>query len=767
MWEAINNFLVAVDDKVWGVPLMVLIIAGGVLLTSRLGFLQVRRLPLALKWMFKNEEEGDGEISSFAALCTALSATIGTGNIVGVATAVCAGGPGALFWMIVAAFFGMATKFSEGLLAVKYRVVAEDGHSLGGPFYYIEKGMGPKWKWLGKIFAFFGVCVGLFGIGTFSQVNGISSAVQNFFDPDKTNCINIPFLGQYSVAVVVSSLILAFCVAAILIGGLKRIATVSQIIVPFMAVIYIIFSITLIICNITEIPAAIVTVVKAAFNPSAVTGGVVGSMIVAMQKGVARGIFSNEAGLGSAAIAHSAADTPGPVQQGMYGIFECFADTIVICSLTALTIICSGVEIPFGVKPGSELDNEAFSRATSVYYADQVVPMLPKALSNGICSLNENELRLAFSCLMRLDKEGNLTDYRFVKSIIRSRVKGVYSEINALLAGTADAEIKAKYADVIDQLPAMKELYGHRARLRKERGCMDIESGEVKLILDENGRCIDVKKRTSGESESMIEEFMLLANQCAAHFARVKQIPFVYRVHEEPNAEKLERLHALLQACGINDHFAKDVPTPKELSAILEGVRGTPYEQIINTGMLRCMSKALYEEKPKGHYGLVLKDYAHFTSPIRRYPDLAIHRIMTDMLKGTEKETMILRYTDFAERASKQSSEREVIAMQIERKAEDCYKAEYARRHLGECYEGTISGVTQRGLFIELDNGVEGFVPASSLTPSGTSLTEGVRLTDPASGKTWSLGDKMMITIVRADVNLGKIDFEVAPAAQA
>ena len=419
------------------------------------------------------------------------------------------------------------------------------------------------------------------------------------------------------------------------------------------------------------------------------------------------------------------------------------------------------------VKPGTELDNEAFSRATSVYYADQVVPMLPKALSNGICSLNENELRLAFSCLMRLDKEGNLTDYRFVKSIIRSRVKGVYSEINALLAGTADAEIKAKYADVIDQLPAMKELYGHRARLRKERGCMDIESGEVKLILDENGRCIDVKKRTSGESESMIEEFMLLANQCAAHFARVKQIPFVYRVHEEPNAEKLERLHALLQACGINDHFAKDVPTPKELSAILEGVRGTPYEQIINTGMLRCMSKALYEEKPKGHYGLVLKDYAHFTSPIRRYPDLAIHRIMTDMFKGTEKETMILRYTDFAERASKQSSEREVIAMQIERKAEDCYKAEYARRHLGECYEGTISGVTQRGLFIELDNGVEGFVPASSLTPSGTSLTEGVRLTDPASGKTWSLGDKMMITIVRADVNLGKIDFEVAPAAKA
>ena len=342
MWEAINSFLTTVDDLVWGVPLMVLIMAGGILLTARLGLLQIRRLPLALKWMFKNEEEGDGEISSFAALCTALSATIGTGNIVGVATAVCAGGPGALFWMILAAFFGMATKFSEGLLAVKYRVVAEDGHSLGGPFYYIEKGMGSKWKWLAKIFAFFGVCVGLFGIGTFSQVNGISSAVQNFFDPNKSNCVNIPFLGEYSWAVVISSLILAACVAAILIGGLKRIATVSQIIVPFMAVIYLIFSVALILLNITEIPAAIVTVVKGAFNPSAVTGGVVGTMIVSMQKGVARGIFSNEAGLGSAPIAAAAAQTKEPVRQGLVTMTGTFIDTIIVCTMTGLSIVMMG-----------------------------------------------------------------------------------------------------------------------------------------------------------------------------------------------------------------------------------------------------------------------------------------------------------------------------------------------------------------------------------------------------------------------------------------
>lgn len=343
MWEAINSFLGAVDNFVWGVPLMVLIMAGGLLLTVRLGLLQVRKLPLALKWMVKNEEGGEGEISSFAALCTALSATIGTGNIVGVATAVCAGGPGALFWMIVAAFLGMATKYSEGLLAVKYRVVAEDGHSLGGPFYYIEQGMGSKWKWLAKIFAFFGVCVGLFGIGTFSQVNGIASAINNFFDPNNAHCVKIlPFLGEYSWSVVIASLLLAFCVAAVLIGGVKRIASVSQIIVPFMAIIYFAFAIILVLCNITAVPMAIKTIVVAAFDPKAITGGVVGSMIVAMQKGVARGIFSNEAGLGSAPIAAAAAQTKEPVRQGLVSMTGTFIDTIVICTLTGLSIVLTG-----------------------------------------------------------------------------------------------------------------------------------------------------------------------------------------------------------------------------------------------------------------------------------------------------------------------------------------------------------------------------------------------------------------------------------------
>ena len=206
MWETINEVLATIDDFVWGVPLIVLILSGGLLLTIRTKVLQVRHLPLALKWMIKNEEEGEGEVTSFGALCTALSATIGTGNIVGVATAICGGGPGAVFWMVVAAFLGMATKYSEGLLAVKYRVVDENNHALGGPFYYIELGMGKKFKWLAKIFAFFGVCVGLFGIGTFTQVNGIASAVQTFFDPNSANTVTIPGIGTYSWAVVVASL---------------------------------------------------------------------------------------------------------------------------------------------------------------------------------------------------------------------------------------------------------------------------------------------------------------------------------------------------------------------------------------------------------------------------------------------------------------------------------------------------------------------------------------------------------------------------------
>lgn len=365
MWDTINNFLVKVDDFVWGPPLMVLILLGGIYLTLRMGVLQIRKLPLALKWMVKNEESGEGEVTSFGALCTALSATIGTGNIVGVATAIATGGPGALFWMEVAAFFGMATKYAEGLLAVKYRVVDKDNHTLGGPFYYIERGMGAKWKWLAKLFAFFGICAGLLGIGTFSQVNGISSAVNRFFDPDMSCTVTIPGIGTYSWAVVISSLILSACVALVLIGGIKRIANVSQIVVPFMAIIYVVFCLVLLICNVKAIPDAVVTIVKAAFEPAAVTGGAVGSLMIAMQKGVARGIFSNEAGLGSAPIAAAAAQTKEPVRQGLISMTGTFIDTILICTMTGLSIVITGAWQQPGLE-GVEITTHAFNQGLPI-----------------------------------------------------------------------------------------------------------------------------------------------------------------------------------------------------------------------------------------------------------------------------------------------------------------------------------------------------------------------------------------------------------------
>ena len=358
MFAQINEILIRIDDLVWGIPLIVFILAVGIMLTIRLGLLQIIHLPKALKYMFKNENDGVGEVSSFGALCTALSATIGTGNIVGVATAVCAGGPGALFWMVIAAFFGMATKYAEGVLAIKYREIDETGHALGGPFYYIEKGMGKNWSWLAKIFAFFGVCVGLMGIGTFTQVNGISSAVKNFFDPNALYTISI-LDRDYSIYVVIAGIIVSVCVALVIIGGIKRISNVTQVIVPFMAVVYISASVLLIITNISAVPAAFATIIEGAFNPSAVPGGIVGTMAIAMQKGIARGIFSNEAGLGSAPIAAAAAQTKDPVRQGLVSMTGTFIDTIVICTMTGLSIVITGAWQVEGLQ-GVEVTTYAF-----------------------------------------------------------------------------------------------------------------------------------------------------------------------------------------------------------------------------------------------------------------------------------------------------------------------------------------------------------------------------------------------------------------------
>ncbi|WMJ86533.1 alanine/glycine:cation symporter family protein [Anaerocolumna sp. MB42-C2] len=341
MSTQLNNLITWIDNLVWGLPLIILIMAVGIYLTIRLHVLQLIHLPKALKYMVKNEEGGTGEVSSFAALCTALSATIGTGNIVGVATAIVAGGPGALFWMWIAAFFGMATKYAEGLLAIKYRHIDQEGHVLGGPFYYIEKGMGIKFKWLAKLFAFFGACAGLLGIGTFTQVNGISSAVNNFFANSNSATILI-FGREYTIAIILTGLIITLCVGLVLIGGLKRISGFAQIVVPFMAIAYVLICIILLINQYKAIPGALVEIFEGAFGIKAISGGALGTIMVAMQKGIARGIFSNESGLGSAPIAAAAAQTKEPVRQGLVSMTGTFIDTIIICTMTGLSIVVTG-----------------------------------------------------------------------------------------------------------------------------------------------------------------------------------------------------------------------------------------------------------------------------------------------------------------------------------------------------------------------------------------------------------------------------------------
>lgn len=338
MFTNLNDLINRLDGIVWGLPLIVIIMTIGIYLTIRLKLLQVIHLPRALKYMVLNEEGGTGEVTSFAALCTALSATIGTGNIVGVATAIVAGGPGALFWMWLAAFFGMATKYAEGLLAVKFRKVSENGHVLGGPFYYIEMGMGSRFRWLAKLFAFFGAAAGLMGIGTFTQVNGITSAVSNFTSNIYNSNVTI-FGMEYPITVIIAGLGITLCAGLVIIGGIQRISNFAQIVVPFMAIIYVLICIIILVCNAAAIPGAVVEVVKGAFGLRAVAGGAMGAMIVAMQKGISRGIFSNESGLGSAPIAAAAAQTNEPARQGLVTMTGTFIDTIIICTMTGLSII--------------------------------------------------------------------------------------------------------------------------------------------------------------------------------------------------------------------------------------------------------------------------------------------------------------------------------------------------------------------------------------------------------------------------------------------
>ncbi len=411
------------------------------------------------------------------------------------------------------------------------------------------------------------------------------------------------------------------------------------------------------------------------------------------------------------------------------------------------------------VTKGSKLDEEAFYRGTSIYYADQVVPMLPKQLSNGICSLNPQVDRLAFSCLMDVSFEGKLLNYRFEKSVIRSRVQGVYSEVNKIIDGTAGDEIKAKYAKVIDRIPIMKELADILQKNRIERGAPEIDTQETKIITDENGVCIDVKPRTTGIAEGIIEEFMLMANNSAAALAMKEKIPFVYRVHEAPTNEKLDALRETLTALGINPGALGTNAPASELARILRENKESDRAMVINRIVLRTMMKARYSEEPLGHYGLVMPEYAHFTSPIRRYADLSIHRILTDYVYALNHDKLCRKYAAFAQSAALQASNTELSAVRCERDCENFYMAEYMKEHVGEEFDGMISGVSAGGIYVLLPNTVEGMISVAELPLGDYEVQHGVILTGAADGSIFTVGDKIRVKCVSVNVNGGFIDF--------
>ena len=359
MVETIKSINDVINGLVWGVPAMVCIIGVGILLSVRTGFIQFRKFPYAMKAtlgkIFKKSEAGEGSITPFQAVCTALAATVGTGNIAGVAGAIAIGGPGAVFWMWISALLGMCTKFAEVTLAVHFRERNEHGDYVGGPMYYIKNGLSKKWHFLAVLYAAFAVLT-VFGTGNATQVNTITTAINSALL--NYNVINESTQGMVSLTI---GIVITVVVGMVLLGGIKRIARVTEKLVPFMAVLYVILGIGVIVLNVEKVPSVFYSIFYGAFNPSAITGGVVGSLFVSMQKGVSRGIFSNEAGLGTGSIAHATADTKDPVEQGVFGIFEVFADTIVICTLTALTILCSGVTVNYGVAAGAELTISGFT----------------------------------------------------------------------------------------------------------------------------------------------------------------------------------------------------------------------------------------------------------------------------------------------------------------------------------------------------------------------------------------------------------------------
>ena len=411
------------------------------------------------------------------------------------------------------------------------------------------------------------------------------------------------------------------------------------------------------------------------------------------------------------------------------------------------------------VRDHTPLGDAAAGRGTSVYFADRVIPMLPTALSNEACSLNPAQDKLAMSVIMTMDAAGRMKNFTIHKSVIRSAVRGVYSEVNALFDGTADDETVKKYVQVSQQLDIMRELSAKLRELATERGIMELSGSESMFVLDDSGHPIDIRPRVSGESQGMIEQFMIAANIACAVFARQNKLPFVYRVHEQPSPEKLADLELLAVRLGFADKRLTDTAA---LGILMNEARPTQYARLISERILRSMAKARYSPSPLGHYGLSLKDYCHFTSPIRRFPDLVIHRVLSAFLAGGTKDALTQRYETFVSDSADNSSACEVRAMTAERECEDCYKAEYMSRFIGEEFDGVICSVTPFGLYVELANSVTGMVRTENLPEDELRYDDTASLVDRIGKPLYTVGDSLRIRVDGVSVSAGRIDFSPA-----
>lgn len=413
------------------------------------------------------------------------------------------------------------------------------------------------------------------------------------------------------------------------------------------------------------------------------------------------------------------------------------------------------------VKPFGIIDQEAKKRGTSIYYANKVVPMLPNELSCDLCSLNPNEKKLAFSVFLKLDFNGKVLDYKLKKTIISSKIKGVYEEINDILEKKENSFYFEKYKLVLEKIEIMHELYLILKNNKNKRNAVEIITKESIIKLDENKKTISVEEKKSGVAEEIIEEFMILANTAVATFAIEKKLPFIYRVHESPKSEKVFALKELLKKLQIPYKELNPPIKPYVLSNILKKYRNTNLFSILNINILRSMEKAEYKETPIGHFGLALKKYTHFTSPIRRYPDLLIHRVLSEYIKNSDLDSLNLKYKKYVKKAAKSSSKAEKKAISIERSCLDCFKAEFLEDKVGEKFKGEISSIIDRGIFVLLENTVEGFVSLRELG-SEFIFSDNLKFVSKDKKKSFEIGQKVEVIVKNVNISLGKIDFSFA-----